>query len=168
VAVRTRGRVFPRGKQRLTSWFGPADQGFITVASGAKVLVANLPFEESLTLVRTRGVVAIKVQSYTADVSPVGAIGMGIVSQEAFAAGVASVPDPISNPDWGGWFVWRTFAMHFENISQVGVLLGSWSFEVDSKAMRKISPNEVLVIVAASQSGAFSIYDGTRHLVKLS
>ncbi len=152
---------------RLTQWIGPADQPFVAVASGGKTIIESVSFEEPLTIMRTRGMVSIQLQTFAGDLSIVGAFGIGIVSAEAFAAGVGSVPGPFTNADWGGWFVWRSFGHHFELQTAVAGFLGSWSMEIDSKAMRKVSPNEVMVVVAESEVGAFLLFDGTRHLTKL-
>ena len=152
----------------MTQWVGPPDQGFISVAAGGATLISFLSFEEAATLVRVRGAVAFRYNSYAADASIVGAIGIGIVSTEAFTAGIASIPEPYSDGDWGGWMVWRSFAHHFQSITQAGVLLGDMSIEIDSKAMRKVSPNETAVFIAESQSGAYQVADCTRQLIKLS
>ncbi len=138
------------------------------MASGGATLVASFPFEEPLTIIRTRGMISVKPTSYAVDLSIAGAVGIGVVSAEAFTAGIASVPEPFSDGDWGGWFVWRSFGHHYEVLDATSSLLGSWSMEIDSKAMRKVTPNEVMVVVAESQVGAFEIFDGTRHLFKLS
>jgi len=157
-----------RSPGRLTQWIGPADQGFVSVAAAGATLMTSVVFEEPLTVVRIRGHMTIIPDSTAADVSIVGAFGMGIVSAEASAAGIVSIPEPFSDADWGGWMLWRSFAMRFESITQAGVLLANWAFELDSKAMRKMSPNEVLVAVVESQSGAFAISVATRVLLKLS
>jgi len=164
---RNRGRAFSRGKQRLTQWVGPADQGFVTVASAGATLVATFPFGEPATIIRTRGAVAIQLNSYTTDTAITGAFGIAVVSTDAVGIGITAIPKPFRDADWGGWFVWRTFGHRFETITQAGVLLASWLLEIDSKAMRKVTPNETMVIVAESQTGIFSIFDGTRHLIKL-
>ena len=156
-----------RGPTRKTQWGGLADQAYLTVASGGSTLISSTSFAAPATVVRNRGMVAIKPSSYTADVSPVGAVGMGIVSQEALAVGVSAIPTPFSDADWGGWLMWRSFAYHFESITQAGVLLGTWNMEIDSKAMRKVEPNEALVFIAESQSGAFSIAETVRLLLLL-
>ena len=57
--------------------------------------------------------------------------------------------------------------MRFEFISGVGVFQTRWDFEVDSKAMRKVSANETIVTMAQSQQGAFDISASLRTLVKL-
>ena len=112
--------------------------------------------------------VTIRANVEGADLAIVGAIGCGIVSTEAFNAGVASIPEPFSDGDWGGWMVWRSFSYRLAFQSAVAVNFPDWAFEVDSKAMRKGGPNEVLVTVAESQVGAYQISAPLRTLVKLS
>ncbi len=166
--ARPRARGFSRQKSaRLTQWVGPADQGFIGVASGGAILLTSFPFEEPATIMRTRGNVAIRPAAFTADVDIVGAYGHGVVSQEAFAAGVVSIPEPFSDGDWGGWFVWRSFAYHFEFADATGVNFPNWTFDIDSKSMRKVSPNEVMVTIVESREGAFNLSSNIRTLIKL-
>jgi len=132
-------------------------------------LVASASFEEALTVVRTRGMISVKPNVYTADASIMAAIGVGIVSAEALAAGVASIPEPFTDADWGGWYVWQSFAYVFEfNAAATLAFPASAQFEIDSKAMRKVSPNEALVVIAESLGGAFEISTPLRTLVKLS
>ena len=107
-------------------------------------------------------------QVFTADLNIVGAFGMGIVSAEAFAAGIGSIPIPFLDGAWGGWMVWRSFSYRFEFATAAAVNFPGWNFEVDSKAMRKVTPNEVLVLIGEGQGGAFSISVPMRVLVKLS
>ena len=155
------------GARRLTQWVGPPEQGFIAVATTGATLISNLPVEEPFTIVRNRGAVAISIVT-AADLDVVGAFGIGIVSAEAFAAGIGSVPTPYSDGDWGGWMVWRSFALRWDFSDATGARFAQIEIEVDSKAMRKVSPNEVIVLVAESQTGAFSMADGLRQLIKLS
>ena len=167
-------RRFRRGAQnaqrhRLTKWIGPADQGAVNVASTGATIISSVSFEDPATLVRTRGVVGVKLQAYGADSEVFGALGLGIVSAEALAIGVTAVPHPFRDPDWGGWFVWRTFFFRYEFHDATATMFpASIQFEIDSKAMRKVEPNEALVVVAESQVGSFAVADGTRVLVMLS
>ena len=154
--------------RRKSQWIGPAEQAYITVASAGATLIEFASFEEPLTVVRTRGFVSIKPASPTADIEIIGAFGLGIVSTEAFTAGVASMPEPFTDADWSGWYVWRSFAYDFEFNDATGINYPTWNFELDSKAMRKIGPNETIVGIAESFSGAFNISANTRSLVKLS
>jgi len=153
------------------TWIGPADQGYIAIGSGAKVLISSFdPLISAMvkpTIVRTRGVVSY-FPSFGASLSFAGAFGMAVVTDRAVAAGVVSLPDPVSDSGWDGWFVWRSFANRVEFDTAAGVELAGRDFEVDSKAMRKMTDDETLIMIAASQSGAFSLYDGTRTLFMLS
>ncbi len=166
-------RGFTRGgSKRQVTWVGPADQGFVSVGTGAKVIVATFAAGTSFekpTVVRTRGAVAVEATSFGADLEFTGAYGLGVVSDQAVAAGVASIPGPWSDSDWDGWFVWRSFAARVEFSDATGILFpASLQHEVDSKSMRKVSDNETIVLVAESQAGAFSIAMHLRVLMKLS
>jgi len=166
--ARPRGRSFVQSKSaRLTQWIGPADQGPIAVASGGATLIDSVAFNQPATIMRTRGYVGIRATNAGADATIVGAIGVAIVSEEAFLAGVASIPEPYTDADWGGWYVWRSFSFRHQFFDATGVLLEDFGFEVDSKAMRKVAPNEALVFIGESQQGAFDVVDSTRTLIKL-
>jgi len=112
--------------------------------------------------------VTIIPSGFVADVNIIGAFGIGIVSTEAFEAGVGSMPEPFTDADWGGWMVWRSFSYRFDFSSATGVQFPNWSFEVDSKAMRKVGPNDHLVAIAESQGGGFEISTPLRTLLKFS
>ncbi len=104
---------------------------------------------------------------YTADVSFQGALGMGIVSDQAFAAGAGSIPGPWTDADWDGWYVWVPFALRLEvgTPSPVELHESTYTREIDSKAMRKVGANETVVVMAESQNGAFTIDSPFRTLV---
>jgi len=165
-----RGRA--AGPKRQVTWIGPADQSFITVGSGLKVLIASFdPDAGGLTkstVVRTRGEVSTALlTSPAADVTVNGAFGLGIVTAQALAIGITAIPGPFTDADWDGWFVWGSFGMRFDSITQAGVLLTSQFREVDSKAMRKIPDGSNIVLVAESQAGGFAINMPLRLLLKV-
>ncbi len=171
----SRGR-FPRAaprSRRKTHWVGPPDQGTINVGSGASVIIGSFEpaasFMLAPTIVRTRGEVSLLPTSPAADLAISGAFGIGIVSNDAFAAGATSIPGPWSDPDWGGWFVWQSFfkKLEFADASGLNYPFNS-SYQVDSKAMRKAESNETVVLMAESQAGAFSIAMHVRLLFLLS
>ena len=139
------------------------------MTSAGATLLASFAFEEPVTIMRARGQISVRPTVFTGDLDIVGAIGMGVVSAEAAAAGVASIPEPFNDADWGGWFVWRSFSYRIElGGTPANAAFLPWFFEVDSKAMRKAKTNDVVVIVAESQQGAFNISPPIRLLVKLS
>ena len=167
-----RPRQFPRGARRKTTWLGPADQGFVSVASNTAVIIASFdPAASGLPspmIVRTRGEVAYHSPSFAADLQIVGAYGLAVVTDRAFAAGAASIPGPFTDAGWDGWFVWGSFGYTIEFLDATGSMLTTATQIVDSKAMRKITDDETIVLVAESQVGAFEISMPLRLLVKLS
>ena len=102
-----------------------------------------------------------------ADGNVVGAIGFGLVSDQAFGAGAASLPGPWSDPDWDGWFLWMPWSFRWEFADASGQVLGDARKTIDSKAMRKVGQNETLVVMAESQGTAAVVAVSFRLLVKL-
>ena len=151
----------------MTEWSAFDPTGFASVTSTGALLMSGLSFEDPGTIVRTRGIITIKPTTVGTSVSVLGAFGVGLVSAEAFAAGVASVPEPYTDSDWGGWMVLQPFAFRWEAATAVGEAFASVTIDIDSKAMRKVEPNSVMMFVAESITGAFDIIDGTRLLQML-
>ncbi len=171
-----RARSFPaRGRppRRQVTWIGPASQGFQSVGSTNSVIIASFdPAANGLakpTVVRTRGEVTIRpATAVVTDLEVTAAYGLAVVSDKAFAAGAASIPEPFDDAGWDGWFVWRSISYSQEAGDATGFTVVSHSQEVDSKAMRKVTDDETIVLMAQSKSGAFRIDMPLRLLLKLS
>ncbi len=148
----------------MSEWSTYDPTGFQAVSAGGATILSGIAFEDPGTIIRTRGSISVFPSVFSADINIVGAFGIGLVSAEAFAAGVASVPEPFTDSDWGGWMVIQPFALRFEFQDATGTMQGSWTFDIDSKAQRKVEPNSVMVVVAESITGAFNIADTTRLL----
>ena len=136
------------------------------MAGNNSVLIQENAGLGNATIVRTRGMLDVRPQAFSADISVIGAVGFGIVSDEAFAAGAAGVPGPWTNSDWSGWFVWQAFSYLYDMTTDVGRLVLP-SSQFDSKAMRKVGINETVVVVCESQADAVNISIPFRMLVKL-
>ena len=160
------------GARRLVTWVGPAEQGFVNVATGGTTLIASFtPTTVGIpkpTVVRTRGMVGVQPQLYSADLDIVGAFGLAVVSAQALAAGAGSISGPFDDAGWDGWFVWGSFNYHLDFSDETSKRLTVQEYEVDSKAMRKISDNEAIVLMAESANGALQISMPLRMLLKLS
>ena len=128
------------------------------------------PTDEGLTLVRTRGLLRLQLQSVDAAGSGFeGACGLQIVTAEAFAIGVTAMPSPQTDPEWEGW-IWHSF-FSLRPGSALSGLAGITEFEIDSKAMRKLPEGAVMMgVVEVVETGAavMLFYLDTRILVKLS
>ncbi len=104
-----------------------------------------------ITVRRTRGLVTLSSDQQAVVEDQEAIFGMGIVSTDAVAAGVASIPGPLSDPEWGGWFVWIPLLHGFcTSANEV-----QFPMIIDSKAQRIIDGvNETLVVVG--ETGANS------------
>ncbi len=167
--ARTRGRV----AKRKTVWIGTATAAQVQIGAGLSVIHSSFT-PDSLamlapTVVRTRGFAIFFPTAFGADRSSAGAYGLGVVSDEAFAAGAASIPRPHDDDDWPGWLVHGYFANHLEFQSATSEHQTPFGYEIDSKAMRKIGVNETLVWMVEDNSGtAVEVILQARVLMMLS
>ncbi len=93
---------------------------------------------------------------------------MQVVSDSASAAGVASVPTPITQAD-ADFFVYESLVTSFLFASAVGISDGNQGQRFDSKAMRKVGIDEDIVVTVENGNatdGANIAFVG-RMLVKL-
>ena len=181
-----RSRVFPRqsqarGPRRKTSW-GPGPNAVRTAVSAiGKTIWTNgviLSVEDVGTIVRTRGEIAILLSLATAAGDGMnGAVGLGIVSSQAFGIGPTAVPGPFADAEWEGWLwhsYWSVRGVASQSLGQdVARNAGAdLRIPIDSKAMRILSNNETLMgcFEVAVETGTANInfIADTRLLLKLS
>ena len=175
-------RGFPgqsrQSQRRLTAWgIGPNATG-LSLSSTSSQLWTNgvvLAVEERATIVRIRGVVhALEVNQDSVHAGFAGAIGIGLVNSQAFAAGIAAVPSPITEIDWPGWMYYQMFDIRAVTATESdGANAQSIEFnaQIDSKSMRKWGPEETMfgAIEVVEIGVAQMNFDAdTRVLVKLS
>ena len=173
----TGSRPMVRGPKRLTQWGqGPGGAASTSFASStASLLGSGIAFGASGTVVRIRGHFSAFLESFTSAGDGFhGAVGIGLVSAAAFAAGIASVPTPITESAWDGW-LWHNFFDCFGALAagstNVGVHGNSGvSIDIDTKAMRKVS-DEMTIFAAAevAESGTaiMNAHLDSRLLLKL-
>ncbi len=117
-------------------------------AVGTKVTGSFLSFTRPCTILRVRARIwgALDATKQVGDEFS-STIGLGIVSTDAFTAGAASMPDPDSEPGYP-WMWWSTLDLR----SEVAAASEDWGIsqqiiEVDTKAMRRVQPEQTLVYV---------------------
>ena len=163
--------------RRLTAWgLGPGGNTVTALSgTGQTILGAGVVMvsEEKSTIVRVRG----SLQAYlkttaAADDGFHCAVGLALVTDEAFAVGATAVPGPISEIDWDGWMYHRIFDVHATGGTASDTIgLSVAQFEVDSKAMRKWDEGNTLMAVVEVVEGTtatMSVWFDTRILIKLS
>ena len=162
--ARSRGFTRQGPQRRKTSWEIGAQTGIDgatrAVSSSSSLLaVSGVNSEvDGLTLIRTRGDLNLFLTTCDAVGNGFhGAFGIGIVNENAFAAGIGSVLTPLTDEDWDGWFYHRYFgifsggpiaaATAAQEALQINSTSAALHVEVDSKAMRKLT--EQMTIYAA-------------------
>ena len=165
-------RPLRQGQRRATEWIASADinavaslGGGLSVLQSAILSSVNLDLVPS-TIVRTRGFIFVQSDQAAASEQQLGAIGFSVVSEQAAAAGVASVPSPITDETSEMFFLWQPFAFsHGAGTvdSQRGGMV-----DFDSRAMRKWQDGEAIAVVIEN-AGTFGIefWLKFRMLVKL-
>ena len=159
--------------RRRTEWFDGVNS---TAVQNVVAIVSNaVTINEALTLVRIRGEMNIWVILATAIGDGFTTIdaGIGIASFDAVAAGVTSLPSPGTDKDWGGW-VWHHSGGAIVGLetTEVGRFpIGARTIPIDTKAMRKLSPNESIFgsVALSTEVGtaAVNFTMNTRILFKL-
>ena len=102
-----------------------------------------------LTLLRTRGTFQFLLTSATsAGNGFTGAVGIGVFSDQAFTAGVASMPSPVSESFSNVW-LWHTYFSCLAGVAGGlgGGPEGNFRIQIDAKAMRKFDANQVMACV---------------------
>ena len=168
----TRGR-FIRPSPRTKMWIG-AGVGTVTLAGSSLQLISTLSAGALLlrpfTILRTRMLVTIATDQEAADESPIVTYGRLVVTDTAAALGVTALPDPsgISGDPESDWFVWQAMMNRYQFRSGIGATMVDTNYVVDSKAMRKIGPDDDVVALVATETsvGAFLMTNG-RTLIQL-
>ena len=174
-------RRFPRQSRfptrRLTSWDSGVSALPLTLGVTANQIwtVGQAVTVEKTTLIRIRGTFMAFLTAVTAGGDGFdGAFGIGVVSSEAFAAGVASIPSALSDSDRNIWLVHQFINLHqlsgteTDGSNAVGSVVRG---EIDSKSMRKLVFGDVVfgsleLVEQGTAAGEF--FANTRFLAKLS
>jgi len=185
VADTRRSRSPTRSPRRKTSWIiGPrtgANGSLQSIISSVKtVATIGVTTVDGETLIRTRGQLLLFLRSATASNNGfTGAFGIGMVTDQAFTAGIASMPGPLNDDEWDGWLYHNYFAVFASSViaaevsnaddfanTQSAVL----RMEIDSKAMRKTKSKQVMfAALEVEETGVadMSWFFNSRQLFKL-
>ncbi len=179
-----RPRGFPHRIQgrprRKSSWgFGPDANGITISTEDVNTIWTNgivLTQENKVTITRIHGLFHIVLTAVNSAASGFrGAMGFGIVNEEAFTAGVDSLPHPVADAQWTGWmwhqrFDVRSITAAIADGSNAGAIHQRGM--IDVKAQRIFGANDVLfgVIEADNETGTaiLRLDADTRMLVLLS
>ena len=170
-------RRFTQSPRRRKGWEeGPGGVALTTVAATSSAFLGAgiLWLADGITIIRIRG----RFAAFLGNAAAIGdgyqgAVGLALVTEQAFTAGIGSVPIPIAERDWDGWMYHMQFGVHSQTIQSSTVDGGASSaidFVVDSKAMRKTGTQEVLMaVVEVTEIGTATVnmFFDSRVLVAL-
>ena len=170
-----RGRSLVRGPRRSSIWSEGPRNTTIQSHSVAGKIIWNLGQTAvgGVTIVRIRGAVSgwLEVVTTIGDGFSEVAFGIGIVSQDAFAIGGTAMPGPISDPGWDWMWIGYLGAVIGLNTTERNDGIDAFRLEIDTKAMRKMQPNQTIfgILETESEIGAATLSFGamTRMLAKL-
>ena len=160
MAIRRMSRTVVRSYRRPTVWGrSPADAGSTALAASTAVIDSSaVPVGAGETIVRVRGQIVVGSDQLAASESWAGAVGMAIVTDQAFAIGVGSVPTPYTDQDSQLWFMHQYYGGRFNFLDATGTEgQGASVFQFDSKAMRKFPLGSTLAVVVEN-AGQGTIY----------
>ncbi len=163
-------------RQRSKIWNdGPITTELTVTTNGVTVWTTGQTALGGVTIARIHGIVTFSLIAATAIGDGfAGAMGIGIVTADAFAAGSGSMPSPTGDQDWGGWIFHKHFDVHASTSTEgdgQNALSNYQRMEIDTKAMRKMAPNETIfgsVGVVINGTADMRVNGNTRMLVLLS
>ena len=157
----------PVTRRRLKSWeVGPGRSITQTQITGSTALLAtsgSALLQDGLTLLRLRGELTLQIATVSAIGSGYsGAVGIGIVTLDAFTAGVASVPQPVADEEWDGWIWWHPFSVKSITATigdGVNAAAVQQRIPMDTKAMRKLRENDVIFFMIETTEVGVALLD---------
>lgn len=166
MANRIRRSGFPRQSQsnrRKTEWLASADiTGVTALGASAAILDQSRTINDPQTIVRTRGTLWVESDQVIASEEPFGALGMSVVSTPAATAGILSVPAPITEEGDDSFFLWMPWqaALNFRQATAASVnIWNGWSrYDFDSKAQRKATDGDSLVVTLENANSAHGLF----------
>ena len=142
-----------RPQRRKSSWeLGPGGSTLLSlVATTNGVLVGSFAqlVRDGHTLVRIRGAFRGFTVAGGALGSFIGAFGIGIATEQAMAVGAGALDMPFDEQAGEDWLFWRPIQFFLPAIGDEGVNGTVVEFEVDTKAMRKLSAGDAIYAAIA-------------------
>ena len=149
----SRRRQFNRSSSRPNrGWSGRSALAPATIPANSKVLITTLVNGTSgvdLTILRSVGMISVASDQATNVESQLGAYGWILVTDVAAAAGIASVPGPLTDAS-DDWFLYISFAQ--QSFKGTGQGPQSVQYMVNSKAKR-IFDGDGKVIAVVCENG---------------
>ncbi len=164
-------RTFQRrtGSRPNLAWSSSLVAVPTVVPTVTKVLVASLVLSNTNideTLLRVVGGLALQSDQVAANEDQVGAFGMIVVTSQALAAGVASMPGPFTDGA-SDWFMYQPLLATITVLTAVGIEAQMATyFAINNKAKRIVSEGYAIALIA--ENGGTNGFRLTHNLRVLS
>ncbi len=146
MAVRSRRLVARPGRRVSNVSWGGLEIIPTTLAVDTKVILGSFvlsgQFDE--TALRVRGNLTYSSDQVATLERPQAAVGMVVVSEDAFTVGISAVPGPVTDIGNDGWFMWQALAAFFDT----GGDNVPFNFPIDQKGKRIVREGSRIVVVA--------------------
>ncbi len=151
-----RGRFSRQGlttsPRHRPAWSGGPEGLLALSGSGNSIFaIGAQSLLDEVTIIRTRGIFNVQLNTFAGiNEGFVGAAGICVVSENAFAAGVGSIPTPVTDEAWDGWLWFQFFSIKAITATVAdgsNAVAIQEKFVIDSKAMRRTHITDVEVVV---------------------
>ena len=144
-------RAFGRGVRKIPNYewsvLQSVNQSTVPVASKVLLGSFSLTQPQDRTIVRTRGLLQLDSDQVLLSEQQSGALGLTIVSDDALAAGIASIPGPISDAS-NDWFLWQAGLNVRTLVTATGMQEPTgMQYTLDSKAQRVFQIGTSIAVV---------------------
>jgi len=113
-----------------------------TVGLGPQGLVAGF----ANTILRLRGIIGVQLDPGGVDERVLVTFGIIVTTAVAFATGTTALPSPVAESDKDWMWIGSAFLTSGAEAAVIPDRLSA-EIEVDSKAMRKVKPNDTVVLI---------------------
>ena len=146
-----------RSQRMAMAWQGAFNTAGISLSTTQSSMLQTSESTLKQTLLRTRGNILVQATPNASTDLAVAAFGLIVVNESAATVGGASLPGPINDVD-ADW-LWHQF-VPLDAITLTAADPNARSvvhrLEIDAKAMRKVGPDKVVVLMAELGGSAFS------------
>jgi hypothetical protein len=137
----------------LTDWSSTEPEtAYTTLAASTKVIDSVFTTEEPVTITRVVGQLDVISDQLSAFEKPFGAMGTALVTDQARVAGAASIPGPYTAAESDVWFLHQFWVAPVLFATAVGISKTNQTYQMDSRAMRRMTPEDSMVIMIENGS----------------
>ena len=97
------------GKRANRAWVGAFSVGIVNIPANSAVLISSFALSNpgiDETVLRTVGSIYVASDQTAANEAQLGAFGLILVTDQALSVGITAIPDPITDINDDGWFVY--------------------------------------------------------------